>query len=62
MVMTLHRIFDRLFGDPKPDTRPLAPQPPRPEPVTRRGIPDGYLDKVPPPEEREGIADAPAPA
>ena len=50
MVVTLHRFFEHLFGGHHGGPRPVVPHP-QPEPPAPRGIPDGYLDKVPPPEE-----------
>jgi hypothetical protein len=61
MVVTLHRFFDRLFGDTESELRPVRPQPTRPESSVRRGIPDGYLDKLPPPEERTADTNHPQP-
>ena len=52
MVVTLHRLFEHLFRGHHGEPRPVAPQP-QPEPSVRPGIPDGYLDKLPPLEERE---------
>jgi hypothetical protein len=61
MVVTLHRFFDRLFGETKSELRPVRPQSPQPESSVRRGIPDGYLDKLPPPEERTTDTSTPQP-
>lgn len=53
MVVTLHRFFDRLFGETDTASPPGGPQQSRRAVPVRRGIPDGYLDKFPPPAERD---------
>jgi hypothetical protein len=52
MVVTLHRFFDRLFGETNTAPHPGAPQQPQQTSPVRRGIPDGYLDKFPSSDER----------
>jgi hypothetical protein len=53
MVVTLHRFFDRLFGDTNTASPPGVPQQPQQTSPVRRGIPDGYLDKLPSLDERD---------
>jgi hypothetical protein len=53
MAVSLHRFMERLFGSPQGGVD-LVILPPAPVVTSpRRGIPDEYLEKLPPPEERD---------
>ena len=53
MIVTIHRLIDRLFAHPHAP-RTIVPPPTVTDITPRGGIPDGYLDKLPPLLERAG--------
>jgi hypothetical protein len=54
MLATLHRFFDRLFHGHHTAHPPIVPPDDGAEVLLRPGIPDAFLDKLPPAEERGG--------
>jgi hypothetical protein len=54
MLAPLHRFFDRLFHGHHTAHLPLTPPDDGRDVPVRSGIPDAYLDKLPPAEERVG--------
>jgi hypothetical protein len=52
MAVTLHRFMERLFSSPQGGVDVVVRPPTTVVAVPRRGIPDEYLEKLPPPEER----------
>jgi hypothetical protein len=53
MAVTLHRFIERLFSSPQGGVDVVVRPPATVITVPRRGIPDEYLEKLPPPEARD---------
>jgi hypothetical protein len=54
MLAIFHRLMARLFHGHHPAHAPIVLPAPLAETPLRPGIPDAYLDKLPPAEERHG--------